>query len=124
MTTHNLSVAHQLDLSRITDADWGKVRLLEISIDPERIGVDHRYAVHANIYVVAKLGQQVRNVAVGRGDNARTIKVHLCLAELSPGLREGRRGAHVLRLERIDLSLCKREACLRTLYCGLLLRQL
>src|SRR5262249_19993462 len=33
VTTHDLAVAHQLDLSRIADADGGKVCFLEISVD-------------------------------------------------------------------------------------------
>src|SRR6185436_17031549 len=35
VTTHNLTVAHQLDLSRIPHPDRSKIRLLEISVDPE-----------------------------------------------------------------------------------------
>ena len=35
VTTHDLAVAHQLDLSRISHQDRSKIRLLEISVDPE-----------------------------------------------------------------------------------------
>src|SRR6476469_6580786 len=35
VTTYYLAVAHQLDFSRIAHADRSKVRLLEISVDPE-----------------------------------------------------------------------------------------
>jgi len=35
VTAHDLSAAHQLDLSRISHPDRSKVRLLEISVDPE-----------------------------------------------------------------------------------------
>jgi hypothetical protein len=35
VTAHYLIVAHQLDLSRIPHPDRSKVRLLEISVDPE-----------------------------------------------------------------------------------------
>jgi hypothetical protein len=35
VATHDLTVAHQLDLSRIAHPDRRKVRLLEISVDPE-----------------------------------------------------------------------------------------
>src|SRR5262245_24775187 len=42
MTTQNLAVAHQFDLRRIANPDGSKVRLLEISVDPEGVGVDHR----------------------------------------------------------------------------------
>src|SRR6202040_2637390 len=59
-----------------------------------------------------------------RGENACTLKVHLRLAELGFGLREGCLGAHMLRLQRFDLPLCKCEVCLGTLHAGLLLGQL
>src|SRR5262249_11721029 len=39
VATEDLAVAHQFDLSGIANADGSKVRLLEISIDPEGIGV-------------------------------------------------------------------------------------
>jgi hypothetical protein len=42
--------------------------------------------------------EQVRYVAVDRGENARALEIHLRLAELSVGLRETRLGAHALRL--------------------------
>src|ERR1700686_1018555 len=35
VTAHDLIAAHQLDLSRISHLDRSKVRLLEISVDPE-----------------------------------------------------------------------------------------
>src|SRR5437879_4204621 len=35
VTAHDLSVAHQLDLSRIAHSDWSEVGFLEICVDPE-----------------------------------------------------------------------------------------
>jgi hypothetical protein len=35
VTAHDLCMAHQLDLDRITNADRAKIRLLEISVDPK-----------------------------------------------------------------------------------------
>src|SRR5262245_46487950 len=38
VTAQDLTVSHQLDLSRIADANGSKVCFLEVSVDPERIG--------------------------------------------------------------------------------------
>ena len=42
VTTHDLTVAHQLDLGRIADADGRKVCFLEISVDPERVSINQQ----------------------------------------------------------------------------------
>jgi hypothetical protein len=53
VAAHDLIGVHQFDLSRISQLDRSKVRLLEISVDPERIGVDERNGIHTDIDVVA-----------------------------------------------------------------------
>src|SRR5215813_249578 len=103
VTTHDLAVAHQLDLSWIADADGSKVCFLEISVDPERVGVNQRNGVHARIDEVTKLRQQVCHVAVDGRENTGAFEVHLRLIELGTGLRKGCLGALALRLERFDL---------------------
>jgi hypothetical protein len=50
---------------------------LEIAVDPERVGVDHRDGVDADIDVVAELRQQVGHVAVDRRDDARALEIDL-----------------------------------------------
>src|SRR2546430_12708871 len=62
----SLAVAHQLDTGRIALADRLEIGLLEIAIDPERIGIDDRDYVLADIGVVAELRQQVGDIAVNR----------------------------------------------------------
>jgi hypothetical protein len=39
MTAHDLVIAHQLDLGRVADADRLEIGLLEIAVDPERVGI-------------------------------------------------------------------------------------
>src|SRR5262249_42927596 len=124
VTAHDLTVAHQLDLSRIADADGSDVCFLEISVDPERVGVNQRDGVHARIDEVAKLRQQVCHVAVDGRENAGAFEVHLRLTELGPGLRKGCLGTLPLSLERFDLPLRQIVVFPGTLYRGLLLVQL
>ena len=88
MAAHDLTVAHQLDLGRITHADRSEVRLLEISVDPEGIGVDDRDGVHADIDVVAELREQVRYVAVDRGDECACARDSPAPGAAGLGLRE------------------------------------
>ena len=76
VTADDLTMAHQLDLSRIAHPDGSKVRFLKISVDPKRIGVDKGNGVHADIDVVAKLRQQVGHIAVNRRKNARALEVY------------------------------------------------
>src|SRR5215469_15999986 len=107
VTTYDLTVAHQLDLSRIADANGSKVCFLEISVDPERVGVNQRNGVDARIYEVTKLRQQVCHVAVDGRENAGAFEVHLRLTELGLGLRKGCLGALPLGLERFDCRFAK-----------------
>src|SRR5262249_32634797 len=62
VTTHDLTIAHQLDSSRIAYADRSKVRLLEISVHPEGIGVDERDGALADSDVIPHLRQKVDHV--------------------------------------------------------------
>jgi hypothetical protein len=64
MAAHDLRVTHQLDAGRIADADRGEIGLLEIAVDPERVGVDDRDLVLSDIGVVPELCQQIRHPAV------------------------------------------------------------
>jgi hypothetical protein len=52
-----LAIAHQLDLGRVADADRREIGLLEIAVDPERVGIDERDDVCPDIGVVAELSQ-------------------------------------------------------------------
>ena len=71
MAAHDLTIAHQLYFGRVAHADGSEGGFFKISIDPIRAGVDKRDGVDADINVVAKLSQQIRDVAVDRGENAR-----------------------------------------------------
>ena len=53
---NDLPVAHHADPGRIADVDPREIGLLEISVEPERIGVDDGDGVHPDIHVVAELG--------------------------------------------------------------------
>ena len=78
MAAHDLIAVHQFDLSRISQLDRSKVRLLEISVDPERIDVDERNGIHTDIDVVA-------NWPTGSSRNRRPVKEFAC-AQGSPAL--------------------------------------
>src|SRR6516225_10547248 len=119
VTTHDLTVAHQLHLSRIADADRSKVCFLEISVDPERVGVNQRNGVDARIYEFTELRQQVCHVAVDGRENAGAFEVHLRLTELGLGLRKGCFGTLPLGLERFDLPFSQIVVFQGTVYCGL-----
>src|SRR5262249_29978491 len=133
VTAQDLTVSHQLDLRRIADANGREVCFLEVSVDPVRIGVNHREGVDTRTDEVAKLRQQVCHEAVdgsdntvevdGR-DNAGAFEVPLRLTELGPGLRKACLGALALSLERLDLPLRQIVALLGIVYRGLLLMQL
>src|SRR5262249_21253084 len=124
MTAQDLAVSHQLDLRRIADANGSKVCFLEVSVDPERIGVNQRDGVHARIDEVAKLRQQVGHEAVDGRENTGAFEVHLRLTELGPGLRKGCLGALALGLERFDLPFRQIVVFQGAVYRGLLLMQL
>ena len=57
MTAHDLALAHQLDAGGVADADRFEIRLLEIAVDPERVGIDDGDDVRPDIGVVAELSQ-------------------------------------------------------------------
>src|SRR2546430_11582628 len=82
----SLAVAHQLDTGRIALADRLEIGLLEIAIDPERIGIDDRDYVLADIGVVAELRQQVGDIAVNRRADLRAFEVHPRLVQVGHGL--------------------------------------
>src|SRR3954453_13871678 len=48
---HDLTMTHQLNLGAIAYADGSKIRLLEISVDPERVGVGKRNGICPDIHI-------------------------------------------------------------------------
>ena len=57
MAADDLGIAHQFDACWIADADWSEIGLLEITVDPERVGIDNGDDVRPDIGVVAELSQ-------------------------------------------------------------------
>src|SRR6266446_5910900 len=73
MAANDLGVAHQLDAGRVTDLDRLEIGLLEIAVDPERVGIDERDLVLSDICVVAELRQEVRHPAIDRRADLRAF---------------------------------------------------
>ena len=75
MTTNDPAVAHQFDLGWVPFVDRAKINLLEIAVNPERIGVDDGNYVLPNIRVVAELRQQVCHPTVDRRADLSALEV-------------------------------------------------
>ena len=86
-----------------------EIGFLEISVDPERIGVDDGDGVHPDIHVVAELGLEIGHIAVDGRHDARAGEVHLCLVALGGGLGDDRFGAAALCFEGLGLALRQRQ---------------
>ena len=82
---------HRLDLGRVAYGDGGKVRLLEISVDPVRLRIDERYRIYADIQKIAEMCRQVCHIPFDRRENTRALEIHLRLSQLRLRLREGAR---------------------------------
>src|SRR5260221_1800881 len=61
------------DLGWVAHVDRPKVGLLEIAVDPVRIGVDEGDSILADSGVVAELRQQIGDVAVDGGDRKSVV---------------------------------------------------
>ena len=78
MTANDLAVAHQPDAGWVAFADRAEIGLLEIAVDPKRVGVDERDLILPDGDVVAELRQQVCHPAVDWGADLRALEVHFC----------------------------------------------
>ena len=65
MAANDLAIAHRFDLGRIAHANRTEIDLLEIAVNPERIGVDDGDYVLPGVRIVAELRQQIRYPAIG-----------------------------------------------------------
>src|SRR5580692_4640461 len=83
MAAGDLAVSHQLDFGRVAHLDRLEIGLLEITVDPKRIGIDKRDHVRSDAGVVALLRQQVGHPAVDRRANLGAVEVHSRLVEIS-----------------------------------------
>src|ERR1700722_18583388 len=81
MTTNDLAVAHELDGCRIALMDLRDRGLLEIPVNPKRIGINKRYIAFANSRIVTLLREQIRNIAIHRRDDARTPEIYTRLIQ-------------------------------------------
>jgi hypothetical protein len=69
MATNDLAIAHQFDLGWVALADRAEIDLLEIAVNPERVGVNERDDILADIRVVTELRQEVCHPPIdGRAD--------------------------------------------------------
>src|SRR5260370_26891489 len=82
MAANDLVIAHQLDAGRVAYLDRLEIGLLEIAVDPERVGVDERDLVLPDIGVVAELRQQVGHIAVDRRTDLSALAVDPGLVQI------------------------------------------
>ena len=67
-------IPHELDRRRVAFLDPPERGLLEIGVDPVRVGVDDRKLERPDIGVVPKLGGQIGDIAVDRRADLRALE--------------------------------------------------
>src|SRR5712675_1796014 len=86
MTANDLAVAHQLDAAWVAFTDRAEIGLLEIPVDPKRVGVDERDLALTDGDVVAELRQQVCHPAVDRRADLCALQIDASLVQIGDGL--------------------------------------
>src|SRR3984893_11123190 len=101
VATNDLAIAHRLDLGRVALVDRAEIDLLEIAVNPERVGVDEGDYILPDIRIVAELREQVSHKAVDGGADLSALEVDPRLVQVCQGLLILRLGGN--RVRRIGL---------------------
>src|SRR3984893_7235785 len=74
VATNDLAIAHRLCLWRVGLVDRAEIDLLEIAVNPERVGVDEGDYILPDICIVAELREQVGHSTIDRRVDLRALE--------------------------------------------------
>src|SRR5580704_2885332 len=97
MATNDLAVAHRFDLGRVAYADRADIDLLEIAVNPERVGVDEGDYILPDICIVAELREQVGHPAIDDRADLSALEVDPRLVQVCQSLLILRLGGNRVR---------------------------
>ncbi len=82
MADDRLSITHQLCLRAIADTNPCHLRLFEIAVDPEAVGIDDGDIARSRVREIADPHKQIGDVSVNRTEHLGSLEVNFRLSEL------------------------------------------